>query len=296
MTQYSIQSEFEVWTTFVLDHSQDENDYKFAEKLGETVHSIKQHHQELCYERAGTTAKLRDWAKMGPFIAAMYVVTAGQVTAATAENKRLVLRGGQHVPVRTSTLNNIPFMSFPWIFARELGQIATRRSPGSSTTLPQTAKLPARPALRKKNIDLAEYELEPLQDISTVEGVVHEGDLLDVYHQSEVRPATNVPFQEAKQDSGRSTSLVTAGGSGEMIPEQELQEPRHSMVLPEMQTPQTLSKAGAVQAESSDETEITGDKDASDADDEAEEEVTLGDERGSALDSVSRLVGFQKER
>ncbi|KAK1005552.1 hypothetical protein LTR91_003973 [Friedmanniomyces endolithicus] len=131
MAQHSIQSEFEIWTTFILGHSQEDNDYKLAERLGETVTTLKQRHQELCYEKAGTTPQEREWEKMGPFVAAMYTVTAREVEAASATNKEMRLVAGQHVPARQAAFGNMPFMSFPWIFPRELGHIARGRVPGS---------------------------------------------------------------------------------------------------------------------------------------------------------------------
>ncbi|EMC97859.1 hypothetical protein BAUCODRAFT_67567, partial [Baudoinia panamericana UAMH 10762] len=124
MAQYGVENEFEIWTTFVRSHNQDENDYKFTEKLGETVTTLKQYYQETCYEKAGTSAQERDWTKIAPFIAAMYTITAKEVSSAFEESQKTVLRAGQYVPRSSSTVANMPFMSFPWIFAHELGFIA----------------------------------------------------------------------------------------------------------------------------------------------------------------------------
>ncbi|TKA50189.1 hypothetical protein B0A55_13739 [Friedmanniomyces simplex] len=185
MAQHSIQSEFEIWTTFILGHSQEDNDYKLAERLGETVTTLKQRHQELCYEKAGTTAQERDWAKMGPFIAAMYTVTANEVRAASKANKEIRLVAGQHVPARQSTFDNMPFMSFPWIFPRELGHIAKRRVPGSSSVSGyQGSTVSGRSTTTKKQQQQRGLEsgdpLEPLPEVTIGGEVVHEGDVLDV--------------------------------------------------------------------------------------------------------------------
>ncbi|KAK1082292.1 hypothetical protein LTR48_007061, partial [Friedmanniomyces endolithicus] len=185
MAQHSIQSEFEIWTTFVLGHGQDDNDYKLAERLGETVTTLKQRHQELCYERAGTTPLEREWGKMGPFVAAMYTVTAQEVVAASAGNKEMKLVAGQYVPARQATFGNMPFMSFPWIFPRELGHIARGRVPGSGRGGYQGSTMPGRSTakvkLQQQQQDLESSDpLEPLPEVTLGGEVVHEGDVLDV--------------------------------------------------------------------------------------------------------------------
>lgn len=127
MNQYGIQSEFEVWTTFVMNHNGESRDYKIAEELGETVAGIKQQFQTLCYEKAGTTPTARDWAKLKPFIVAMYTVTALETAQANVECQKTKFVAGQPIQVRVRTSESMPLMSFPWLFQRELGRIATKK-------------------------------------------------------------------------------------------------------------------------------------------------------------------------
>ncbi len=148
MARYGIKSDLEVATTFVLDHHDDVGDYKFAEMLGEVLGTLQADFQKACYERAGTDDRVRDWHKMGPFIAAMYTVTAREVEAAVEECKRQVLRGGQWYPARLMAIDNMPFISFPWLFAAELGRIAAPKKSEVRTRLPTPA--PVLPTAQKR--------------------------------------------------------------------------------------------------------------------------------------------------
>jgi RNA-dependent RNA polymerase len=166
MAKFGIKSDFEVYTTFALEHSDDFGDYKFAETLGEVVGAMKDHLQKICYEKAGTTDKERDWDKMGPFIAAMYTVTAHQVEAAVAQTKKQVLKAGLWLPLKEPTLESMPFMSFPWLFAPELGRIARERNTGAEDSIAAHAL----PALRRQKPKSAfravdEWMPEPLQEV-----------------------------------------------------------------------------------------------------------------------------------
>nr|OQO18266.1 hypothetical protein B0A51_13880 [Rachicladosporium sp. CCFEE 5018] len=130
MTQHGIASEFEVWTTFVLDHDHESRDYKIAEELGETVATLKDTFKELCYEKAGTTKHERKWEVLGPWVAGMYVVTAEEVGEANRRVRERSVRGGMLVQNVRQTAENMPFMSFPWMFRREMGEIANKRGSG----------------------------------------------------------------------------------------------------------------------------------------------------------------------
>ena len=182
MVQFNINSDFEVMTTFVLSHNAAGSDYKLAEKLGEIVSALKHTHQDMCYEAASTTRQDQDWDKLSRFVAAMYTVTAHEVSDAYRASKQTEVRGGQRVHIRPATLKNMPFMSFPWLFSCELGHIAKRRKPGAGMfrNVPQLK----RPNLTKlmPHFLTEDLELPQLEDITTVDGVVHEGELLNVHH------------------------------------------------------------------------------------------------------------------
>ncbi|KAF7186607.1 RNA-dependent RNA polymerase 1 [Pseudocercospora fuligena] len=208
MTQHGIKTEFEIWTTFVLDHHQEIGDYKFAETIGSIVTALVDEHRERCKEKAGIKSSSNEATKPGDdllkvvkaragqkehddkqlelFIVAMYKVTAEEVKAAYDETKIMRQKGGRDVPLRALTFESMPFMSFPWIFARELGQIATKGKTKSSLaamprpTVPTKAK-----ASEKKRFDLLgdDFELPSLPEtsLSTESGTVQEGDVLGLF-------------------------------------------------------------------------------------------------------------------
>lgn len=120
MAQQEIRTEFEVWSTFVLQHSSTSNSFKYHEQIGEISMALKDQFRLLCYERAGG----KDYEHIGPFVAAMYKVTAREVTAAVEECHCLQMVGGQEKPLREMTPSSMPLMSFPWLFQDILGKIA----------------------------------------------------------------------------------------------------------------------------------------------------------------------------
>ncbi|CAK3782175.1 RNA-dependent RNA polymerase 1 [Lecanosticta acicola] len=194
MAAHGIRTEFEVWTGFVLEHHQDINDYKFAENIGEIARALRQQHQEMCYERAGTNPRERDWERMKPFLVAMYTVTADEVGQAVAESKEATVKGGRAVPLRYLTFENMPFTSFPWLFARELGQIATGSSSGPpllSSSLPRpVARAPAQKKQQPGLDLLGDIQLPQLPEVNTDIGVIRRGDVLEVRGE---HPAADAP-------------------------------------------------------------------------------------------------------
>ena len=312
MAQYSIQSEFEVWTTFALEYAPGLSDYKLAESLGETVQALKQHHQEICYEQAGTNARERDWQKMAPLIAAMYAVTAEEVSAVVAECRREKMVGGRLVPVQEMNVSEMPFMSFPWIFARELGQIANKRSAQPSTQRVSTA----RPTLPKKqnDVDLLgnDFALEPLKVINTVDGAVHAGDLLDVFHKDE--PVSLPPDETTKTvtDLGRRQPTPERSGSrnspasgtapvandinssikSEDAGIRELQNDTTNKVVEDDIRSSIKSAAIVIEELQRDTTDEVAEEDSEEAED-IEEVVISMDEKPSALDALEKLLGRQ---
>ncbi|KAK0937923.1 hypothetical protein LTR29_010488 [Friedmanniomyces endolithicus] len=318
MAQHSIQSEFEIWTTFILGHSQEDNDYKLAERLGETVTTLKQRHQELCYEKAGTTPQEREWEKMGPFVAAMYTVTAREVEAASATNKEMRLVAGQHVPARQAAFGNMPFMSFPWIFPRELGHIARGRVPGSGRGGYQGSTVPGRSTakvkLQQQQRDLESWDpLEPLPEVTLGGEVVHEGDVLDVQGglgvaaTLETDISTAMPALSSEAAAQVPTSANSAGvGTKSVVKESEILDNN-----PKSESATTLPDVVVRPSPSRDDTETHADSQSAAAikteEGEAENNTDEGSEAEgepgeivlldigaapSALDALSKLVGF----
>lgn len=126
MAQHGIKTEFEVWSAFVMDHNRDVKDYSFAEEMGRLMGMIREHYRGLCCQMAGIdeSGAHRNFAKLAPFVAAMYKVTAEQVVRATEEHQAGEERDGEAI------LHTTPLISFPWIFATQLGQIANSDNAG----------------------------------------------------------------------------------------------------------------------------------------------------------------------
>ena len=123
MAKHGIGTEFEAFTVFVLEHNNEERDYKFAEEFGRTIEVFKAQYREACIVAAGATS-ITDWNHMGPFVAAMYSVTACEMREGIHECHTVKTVGGQQVAARNMHADSMPLMSFPWLFHSELGKLA----------------------------------------------------------------------------------------------------------------------------------------------------------------------------
>lgn len=198
MAQHGIETEFEVWTAFVMAHTREKNDYKYAEEMGRLASTLKSNYRKLCFERAGLGELEKDLAKIGPLVAAMYTVTSNgaaeynraereiievynvgyDATEADGTSDELagvdqvrdeaevfsrpdVLIPGLEVSSQAEEVSNPepepayslrtgkpkPLISFPWIFASELGRIATR----DDAVRPRPVLVTGPDAINKKN-------------------------------------------------------------------------------------------------------------------------------------------------
>lgn len=110
-------SEFEVWSTFILSKPRVGNDYKLAETVGREVSALKNRFRGACGEAVtGVEHKSEffsyagiDKEKLDRFVAAMYTVTHREV---------------QEALERGRTDSEMPLISFPWLFHKELARIA----------------------------------------------------------------------------------------------------------------------------------------------------------------------------
>jgi RNA-dependent RNA polymerase len=121
MAQQEINTEFEVWSTFVLSRPRVGSDYKVQETMGVITDGLKEQFRLTCIEKAGS----KDFSALGPFVAAMYKVTKEELDIALAECRTTITRGGREVPKRKMEQKSMPLISFPWLFEKELGRIAT---------------------------------------------------------------------------------------------------------------------------------------------------------------------------
>lgn len=112
MAQHKIKTEFEIWTTFVLDHSKKSNDFKFHEEIGRLSAALK----EQYFDEIATLMGGRDLEHLAPFAVAAYQVTQAEVDKALKpdDEERGESEGG----------TEMPFVSFPWVLHETLTKIA----------------------------------------------------------------------------------------------------------------------------------------------------------------------------
>jgi RNA-dependent RNA polymerase len=176
MAKHGIRTEFEAWSVFVLAHNHESRDYKFAEEFGRTIGALKSQYRDECRVAAGITS-VSDWARLGPFVAAMYTVTAQEMEGALKDCRTMKTVGGQEVPERQMDPEHMPLVSFPWLFSSELGKIAT-----GSTAIRQLELIQTHQGVRhKKPIgSLRDLEDTTVGTVETATGITHYGELLNL--------------------------------------------------------------------------------------------------------------------
>ena len=187
MAQHEIRTEFEVWSTFVLQHANQSKDFKFHEEMGAISMSLKDRFRTACYEKAGG----KDFETIGPFAIAMYQVTNNQVTHALENSRQARLSGNQQGGNINST-KSMPLISFPWLFAGILGKIANgelsvRKGGNNDPTMPIKVQ-PRKTTPEERRSDPAVGKEEDV--LKTSEGLVHRGELLKLFDHDE-EPGSN---------------------------------------------------------------------------------------------------------
>jgi RNA-dependent RNA polymerase len=122
MAQYEINTEFEVWSTFVLRHGFVIKDYKMQEDLGRIVGTLRRGFRHQCYDKVG-----RDGGNIPALVIAMYRVTQEQVAAALEARRNEALQR-EDISIVEVNSTELPLISFPWIFPDVLGDVATGRA------------------------------------------------------------------------------------------------------------------------------------------------------------------------
>ena len=211
MAQHGIRTEFEVWSTFVLDHNQERKDYKFHEELGNISGAIKDQYRERCIKKAGG----RDFAKLGPFVAAMYTVTVQELKEAIEECKQKREVNGIQIPLRIMDAKYMPFISFPWLFHSELGKIAvgsSARPPKSKVSIRDSDEgmaVKLRQKLRLKQLDNTEDERAIRDELEIGETVTHRGDLLELFDDATFKSPEEIWIDVDRAQTERNTNSAT---------------------------------------------------------------------------------------
>lgn len=203
MAQQEIKTEFEVWSTFVLSRPRVGNEYKLQEVMAGISRALKDQFRKVCIEKAGG----EDFSVLGPFVAAMYRVTKEELDIALAECRSTKLIGDREVPKRKMEPESMPIISFPWLFEKELGRIAT----GINTSydlddldLPSQIPKNNPSQSRKRQAGGEVFVGDYIQQGDGV--IVHRGEELVLFH----------PDAESGNPSGDDHAFTT-GISGEVV-------------------------------------------------------------------------------
>jgi hypothetical protein len=196
MAQHAISTEFEVWSAFVLDHNQEKKDYTFAEELGQLALAAKDSFRKACIDIVGGNES----HKLSPFVAAMYTVTAQEIEKAVEECSQTTDVGGKEVAVRSLESSDMPLMSFPWIFDKELGTIANKaHSDRRNVSVPQQS-VQKRFHSRKQ----AAQSSNDGDNVALKEGVLHRGELLKLFDDAD----SDVPHYDSAARQQHDTPKV----------------------------------------------------------------------------------------
>ena len=222
MAQQEIKTEFEVWSTFVLQHTSTVNTFKYHEQIGEISMALKDQFRLICYERAGG----KEFQHIGPFAAAMYEVTARDVTAAVKECRHIQMIGGQPVPLREMTPSTMPLMSFPWLFQDILGKIAKNNLSETLDILSVRGETASRASVQPHFIKPAPHKrghitsdtLNSEDYLKTSEGITRPGELLELFRDSSdfrnyQRPTATayIPSNSTSVESSKSSIGTSVG-------------------------------------------------------------------------------------
>lgn len=172
MGQKEVSTEFEMWTAFVLTKPRIGTDYKQAEDIRHESVVIKTQFRDLAVQEAGS----KDFDVLAPFVAAMYQVTFEEVKIALFECKNVFK---DHSDWRGKIRpENMPLISFPWLFDTELGKIATGPdATEADETLGKDHHVSKGVKVGDKELTLE--DIQKMQYVRTNQGVVlHRGQVL----------------------------------------------------------------------------------------------------------------------
>jgi len=175
LANQEIGSEFEVWTTFTLKKPRAGNDYKYQEEVARLSAALKDQFRALCIEKAGG----KEFEVLKPFVAGMYKVTKEELDIALAECRATKLVAGRQVPKRKMEAKSMPLISFPWLFDKELGRIATGMDVTEAMEEQGLFDHKYEATARKRNVGhIADFD----DFIQQEDGViVHRGEELDLF-------------------------------------------------------------------------------------------------------------------
>ena len=119
MAQHHIKTEFEVCSTFVLDHSKASSDFKFHEEIGRLSFVVKDHARTMIEEEAGG----KYLEHLAPYAVAGYTITQEELASSLKAYEAAAEIGNANTV-------KMPFISFPWVLQSTLCEIAQSSNKG----------------------------------------------------------------------------------------------------------------------------------------------------------------------
>jgi RNA-dependent RNA polymerase len=217
MAQQEIATEFEVWSTFILSKPRVGSDYKAQETMAHISDGLKEQYRQTCLKRAGCTEDSRDFSKLGPFVAAMYKVTKEELDIALAECRMIKMVGGRPQHKRKMEQKQMPLISFPWLFERALGRIATGIESGDDLAgfgpIPLVLKKDGQVRRRKDggNEEFDDY----IQQENGI--IVHRGEELDLFQPDVDSEELSRKSDQEEASSVKDDDSCVLGECGEVI-------------------------------------------------------------------------------
>ncbi|KAL4754800.1 hypothetical protein BDW72DRAFT_213021 [Aspergillus terricola var. indicus] len=155
MAQHEIKTEFEVWSTFVLSHAKIDKDYKFHEDIGAMSFALRENFKKRAFDKVGG----RTFDALAPLAVAMYRVTHKEMAAALAKHRERKTPDERLLNYKPALrMEQLPLISFPWMFSKILGQIAIGHYEhlDIATTLPTDLHLnrPAQHQIGETELDI----------------------------------------------------------------------------------------------------------------------------------------------
>ncbi|CCU82003.1 RNA-dependent RNA Polymerase [Blumeria hordei DH14] len=212
MNQQDIGTEFEIWSTFVLSKPRVGSDYKLQEVIAALSDSLKDQFKAVCIEKAGG----KDFDILGPFVAAMYQVTKDELDVALEECQTTRTIGDREVPLRRMEPMQMPLISFPWLFEKELGHIATGISNLQNLDHHGLELLVIRePGQRKRDGTKHINSFEEDIVLNKKGDVVHRGEILDLFQQNDMEEfeGSNQNELEEEEEDFLASNLPIQGAS-----------------------------------------------------------------------------------
>ena len=286
MAQHAIKTEYEVWSTFAMSHN-GASEYKFGEEIGRISSALKDQFRDICYQKAGG----KTYEELAPFVAAMYKVTAEEMTRAIKEHEEASI---------SMTAESMPFMTFPWLFQDVLGKIAKLNAFGPGQADPssnmddgtQLAREAAPGAILRTA--RAPVVTNPEDDLRTAQGITHRGDTLELFDKRSTRPRREPEEENTRQNEPVQThgSEARSSSSGSNTVESHRTCVEKTMLQKPGSNESTSSSSSDAVEHGEIDTAATTSEEASEEedDDEVEEVVTLEQPRANIYDKFAALA------